>query len=635
MRDALSLLEKKLKEISTKIAPGIEYYAPAAWLDSDKFQSVEPAKFYLEKIAQIRKLSRRCDSHTLTKKEDAVVYNLFPRYASAYDHNRDGVISLDPLPGGFRETGTFLKCIAMLPYIMRMGVNTIYLLPITSIGKDGKKGSLGSPYSIADPYEIDQNLSEPFLGLDVETQFAAFVQAAHKLGMKVILEFVFRTSSRDSHRALERPEWFYWIKESTPIREPGSSDPNAYGTPIFDEDEIEIIKEKVENDDLQDLPSPHGEHIEMFTETPSKVDFEGEKIVGFLDNDERVVIPGAFADWPPDDNQPPWSDVTYLKLYEHPKFNYIAYNTVRMYDKRISKPEYEMRDLWDNIIQIVPHYENRFEIDGVMIDMGHSLPSKLRQSIVHTARANNPDFMFWEENFVISESSLKEGYDAALGYLPFDLNHPEKLDDLLLQYQSGRLAIRMFGTAESHNTHRAASYPGGEKFSKLTWAFVNMLPCLPFILCGFELGESLPINTGLLFEDEEIADLPPEKLPLFSEGQLCWDCEENLIDFISTISEFRKKHLPDNSLAPLCLVRIKAPYGVTAFIRRQPRQKSETLFIGNFTGEDTEEFTINLGKGAIGITPKLGVGPLLSDGSRLVLKLKPYEFFIGIVEPNF
>ena len=56
--------------------------------------------------------------------------------------------------------------------------------------------------------------------------------------------------------------------------------------------------------------------------------------VGVLDDGTRVRIPGAFADWPPDDNQPPWTDVTYLRMYDHPDFNYMAYNTIRMYDER-------------------------------------------------------------------------------------------------------------------------------------------------------------------------------------------------------------------------------------------------------------------------------------------------------------
>ncbi len=97
----------------------------------------------------------------------AIVYNLFPRVTAAYDHAHDDVLSIDPSPEGWRDTGTLLKCIALLPYIQSLGINTVHLLPITSVGQDGKKGTLGSPYGIRNAYELDHKLAEPALGLDV------------------------------------------------------------------------------------------------------------------------------------------------------------------------------------------------------------------------------------------------------------------------------------------------------------------------------------------------------------------------------------------------------------------------------------------------------------------------------------
>jgi len=125
-----------------------------------------------------------------------------------------------------------------------------------------------------------------------------------------------------------------------------------------------------------------------------------------LDDGTRVRIPGAFADWPPDDNQPPWTDVTYLRMYDHPDFNYIAYNTIRMYDVRLARPENAVASLWDSIAGVIPHYQREFGIDGVMIDMGHALPMPLKQRIVSTSREINPDFAFWDENFIIGKRAL-------------------------------------------------------------------------------------------------------------------------------------------------------------------------------------------------------------------------------------
>ena len=69
---------------------------------------------------------------------------------------------------GWRETGTFLKAITLLPFIRSLGCNTVHLLPITAIGRDGHKGNLGSPFAIRDPYALDEGLSEPALGLGAE-----------------------------------------------------------------------------------------------------------------------------------------------------------------------------------------------------------------------------------------------------------------------------------------------------------------------------------------------------------------------------------------------------------------------------------------------------------------------------------
>ena len=77
---------------------------------------------------------------------------MFVRTTAAFDHNGNGKLDLPLNERGFRETGTFLKAIAMLPYIKRLGATVIHLLPITSIGQDGNKGTLGSPYAIRNPY---------------------------------------------------------------------------------------------------------------------------------------------------------------------------------------------------------------------------------------------------------------------------------------------------------------------------------------------------------------------------------------------------------------------------------------------------------------------------------------------------
>ncbi|MCF6357419.1 MAG: carboxypeptidase-like regulatory domain-containing protein, partial [Draconibacterium sp.] len=151
-------------------------------------------------------------------------------------------------------------------------------------------------------------------------------------------------------------------------RDNDSDNEHQYGPPLFNEMELSFINQKKEAGDLNALAPPHKAFRNMFTPTPQRVARIGNRIRGFLPDGTEVKIPGAFADWPPDDKQPAWSDVTYLRLYDHKDFNYIAYNTVRMYDRRLAVKKKRAGGLWEYIVGIIPYYQEKFGIDGVMID---------------------------------------------------------------------------------------------------------------------------------------------------------------------------------------------------------------------------------------------------------------------------
>ncbi|MBI5645393.1 MAG: alpha-amylase [Ignavibacteriae bacterium] len=546
--NGLSLLSDRLRELASGPSPD-KYLIPALWaadegLDHVGLVEVHPREFFRDRIEAILAMPDESPAPLASGGEwstDAVVYNMFVRLTAACDHNGDGEISLDDLDGGYRETGTFLKAIAMLPYLKRMGCNTVYLLPVTAIGQDGNKGSLGSPYAIKNPYKLDQRLSEPWLGLDVETEYAAFVEAAHRLGFRIVMEFVFRTASKDSEWIAEHPNWFYWIDASIPDRGSAPDAAAGYGNPTFSQEELQIITLRVKRNDTSSLPPPGREYRAYFTEPPAYVDLIDGRYIGTLFDDRKVRIPGAFADWPPDDVQPPWNDVTYLKMYDHPSFNYIAYNTIRVYDSRLAQIDNENRGLWNTIINIIPHYQKNFGIDGVMIDMGHALPRRLKQSIVDRARKLNPDFAFWEENFAISVKSRQEGYNAAVGYLLFDEHLPAKLREFFVTLATQDVPVPFFATAENHNTPRAASRAGGRAFSRMAAVLNAFLPAVYFVHQGFELGETSPVNTGLGFTPDEIATLPSHTLPLFSEGVLSWATTEHLAELISRVLTIRSR----------------------------------------------------------------------------------------------
>lgn len=527
---ALELLKDKLEKLKKKQYKS-KYYLPSLWVENKVGEDIEvnPFSFYYELVSNI------LESQVKPKnKNEKVVYNLFPRYATSYDHNKDSL--LENNDNQFRETGTFLKCIAMLPYLQFLGVDIIYLLPINSIGFDNRKGNAGSPYAIKNHFELDANLGETILELDVELQYKAFVEAAHQFGFKVINEFIFRTASVDSDLALTKPDWFYWIKASIKDRDENNDSEARYGSPYFTKKELIEIKDKVSRGDFENTVAPHEQFRKMFLQAPTKAARVEGKILAVNPKKEEVRIPSAFADWPPDDKQPSWSDVTYLRLYDHPDFNYIAYNTVRMYDKKLAKNKNKVQTLWEYLESIIPYYIDNYGIDGVMIDMGHALPSDLLNSIIKKAKAIKQDFIFWEENFSLTQSSLETGYNAVLGYACFDEKDTVKLKSLVSIFGSDDYHLPdFFATSETHNTKRAMANFGSTKYSLFTYCFNALLPTLTFIHNGFELCETTPVNTGLGFTEEEISQYTPNDLPLFATMQMNWQ-EENTI--FKSISDF-------------------------------------------------------------------------------------------------
>jgi glycosidase len=589
---------------------------------------VNPFDFYLNKIEAIRNSASASES----KSHKPIIYNMFLRYTATFDHNADGAIGIEPLDTGFRETGTFLKGIALLPYIKSLGTTIIYLLPVTSIGIDEKKGTLGSPYAIRNPLKIEETLGEPILDLDIEVQFKAFVEAVHMAGIKLVTEFVFRTASVDSDLSLEHPDWFYWISDKINNRAKDPKNEKQYGPPLFNQHELASIKSKIANGDMKQLPPPHQVFKDMFTETPKKVARVETKIRGLLNKKVEVRIPCAFADWPPDDIQPVWSDVTYTRMYEHSNFNYIAYNTVRMYDLALAKENFEVKELWDFIADIIPYWQQNFGLDGMMIDMGHALPDKLRSRIIEEARKNKPEFMIWEENFVPSQKSADEGYDCVVGYLPFDANVASKVKDLIRRFQNNDIAVDFFATSENHNTPRTASRYDNKDFSSMIYALCMMIPVPQFIHSGFELCESNPVNTGLGFTKEQIEQYPADSLPLFSNIEMNWQNKKNILSEIKSVNDFFAENVElfakDDEI-----ILVESSENAVAILRRGERTKTEILFVANYNPEMQEEIHLTNMEGIQHFECSTGKIYEVENGI-LNFSLNSFEYVIGFLKQS-
>mgnify|MGYP003300381721 CR=1 FL=1 len=93
--------------------------------------------------------------------------------------------------------GTFRAAERRLPFLRSVGIDAIWLMPIYPIGVEGRKGSLGSYYSIRDYTAVN-----PEFGSDAD--MLDFVRAAHALGMRVLLDWVANHTARDARWVLCR-----------------------------------------------------------------------------------------------------------------------------------------------------------------------------------------------------------------------------------------------------------------------------------------------------------------------------------------------------------------------------------------------------------------------------------------------
>lgn len=101
----------------------------------------------------------------------------------------------------FTAEGTFKAAQKQLPRLAAMGVDIVWLMPIHPIGEANRKGTLGSPYAVRDYRAVN-----PELG--TEADFRAFVNEAHRLGLKVILDWVANHSAYDNPLTQSHPEWY-------------------------------------------------------------------------------------------------------------------------------------------------------------------------------------------------------------------------------------------------------------------------------------------------------------------------------------------------------------------------------------------------------------------------------------------
>lgn len=105
----------------------------------------------------------------------------------------------------YTKEGTFRAFEKEMPRLKNMGVKTLWFMPITPIAQQNKKGSLGSPYASSDFTSINPE----FGTMD---DFIHLVNKAHRLGLKVIIDWVANHTGWDHVWTKTNPE--FYLKEN-------------------------------------------------------------------------------------------------------------------------------------------------------------------------------------------------------------------------------------------------------------------------------------------------------------------------------------------------------------------------------------------------------------------------------------
>jgi glycosidase len=101
----------------------------------------------------------------------------------------------------FSQSGTFLEVEKQIPRLKAMGNDVLWIMPFYPIGKEKRKGSLGSYYSIS-----DYKKTNPEFGSLQD--FQQLVNTAHKNGLKVIIDWVGNHTAWDHSWVKNHPEYY-------------------------------------------------------------------------------------------------------------------------------------------------------------------------------------------------------------------------------------------------------------------------------------------------------------------------------------------------------------------------------------------------------------------------------------------
>lgn len=117
----------------------------------------------------------------------------------------------------YTREGTFNAFQSQLARLADMGIQILWFMPITPISREGRLGTLGSYYAAQ-----DYNATNPEYG--TLQDFISLVMEAHRLGFKVILDFVGNHTGNDHRWIKEHPDYYVYNPDGSILHPHGWED---------------------------------------------------------------------------------------------------------------------------------------------------------------------------------------------------------------------------------------------------------------------------------------------------------------------------------------------------------------------------------------------------------------------------
>ena len=111
----------------------------------------------------------------------------------------------------YTPEGTFAAFQEHLPRLKEMGVDLLWFMPIHPVSEKNRKGSLGSPYAVADYTAVNPDFG-------TKADFRRLVEAIHAADMHLIIDWVPNHTGWDNHWMTDHPD--FYTKKDGQITDP-------------------------------------------------------------------------------------------------------------------------------------------------------------------------------------------------------------------------------------------------------------------------------------------------------------------------------------------------------------------------------------------------------------------------------